>query len=78
MIPDLVIGGRAVSRAELDEAAPLDPTTYLCVAETGVRDLHAERDRYAATRIAEGCPPDRAVYEARRAAEAYDRRRSAR
>ena len=75
MIPDLVIGGRPVSRAELDEAPALRPADYLVVPQApgAGRDLLAERDRFTADLISHGMAPSEAASRARRAAETYDR-----
>jgi hypothetical protein len=79
VIPDLVIGGRPVSRAEIEAAPSLDASTFVATGGAGPSRNRLgetpieERDAYAADLISRGVPPARAVAQAQRTAVASSR-----
>lgn len=75
MIPDLIIGGRPVSRAEVAAAPPLPVESYVVLPEVGgTADPHARMEAFADTLIQRGMTPSEARSRAERTAVWTDRR----
>lgn len=74
MIPDLIIKGQAVSRAEVAAATAPIPADLIVVGDAPARDPHATRNRFTEHLIKHGSSAEYAVKTAKRTAERADRR----